>query len=149
MTGKLGIWYAIETNLIFSDFLSLTSNVCEKTSHCLGEEVLSVASVENIKGKGENAGYFLYMPRIDRSGAYSFGPVCPVFFARLSVWLFVCKNFYTGHIFWLVRLRAVIFHMSIPCDKTFLLVPSSRSSVRVNFKYQDHRLKKKWLLPGH
>ena len=71
---------------------------------------------------------------IDMSGAYSFWPVC------LSVHpffhLFVCKNFYIGHIFWLVRCRAFIFHMSIPCDKTFLLVPSSRSSVKVKVKYQ-------------
>ena len=30
--------------------------------------------------------------------------------------------------------------MSIPCDKTFLLVPSSRSSVKV--KYQGHSFRK-------
>ena len=28
--------------------------------------------------------------------------------------------------------------MSIPCDKTFLLVTSSRSSVKVKVKYQGH-----------
>ena len=39
-----------------------------------------------------------------------------------------------------VRLKALIFHMIIPCDKTFLLVPSSRSSVKV--KYQGHNFKK-------
>ena len=53
--------------------------------------------------------------RIDRSAAYSFWPV------RLSVCPFVClfvlKNFYIGYIFWLVRLRAFMFNMSIPCDK--------------------------------
>ena len=31
--------------------------------------------------------------------------------------------------------------MSIPCDKTFLLVPSSRSSVKV--KYQGHSFQQK------
>ena len=34
--------------------------------------------------------------------------------------------------------------MSIPCDKTFLLIPSSRSSVKVKVKYQDNILGKKW-----
>ena len=32
--------------------------------------------------------------------------------------------------------------MSIPCDKTFLLVPKSRSSVKVKVKYQGHRFQK-------
>ena len=31
---------------------------------------------------------------------------------------------------------AFVFHMSMPCDKIFLLVPSSRSSVKV--KNQGH-----------
>ena len=31
-----------------------------------------------------------------------------------------------------------MFHMSISCDKTFLLVPSLRSSVKVMVKYQGH-----------
>ena len=44
--------------------------------------------------------FFMPPPRIDRSGAYIFGPsVC------LCIRLFVRKNFYIGHIFWLVRLR--------------------------------------------
>ena len=33
--------------------------------------------------------------------------------------------------------------MSKPCDKTVLLVPSSRSSVKVQVKYQGHSFKKK------
>ena len=65
----------------------------------------------------------------------------------LCVCLFVRKNFYIGHIFWLVGLGAFIFHMSIPYDKTFLLVPSSRSSVKV--KYQGHKVWKKWPLLGN
>jgi hypothetical protein len=60
-------------------------------------------------------------PRIERSGAYSFWPVrpsvCP------SVCLSVCKNFNIGHIFWMVSDRAFIFHMCVPYDKNFLLVP--------------------------
>ena len=57
-------------------------------------------------------------PNFDRSGTNSFWTV------PLSVPLFVHKYFYIGHIFWLVRVRAFIFHMSILCDMTFLLVPS-------------------------
>jgi hypothetical protein len=34
------------------------------------------------------------------------------------------KNFNLGHYFCLVSTRALIFHMSIPCDKTFLRVPT-------------------------
>ena len=37
------------------------------------------------------------------------------------------KNFYIGHSFWMVGDKAIIFHMIIPCDKTFLLVLNSRS----------------------
>ena len=58
----------------------------------------------------------------------------------LSVHLFVCKNFYTGHVFWFVRVKVFIFHTSIPCDKTFLLVPSRKSSVKV--EYQGHNFQK-------
>ena len=83
-----------------------------------------------------------YAPTSIDQGHMVFGPsVC------LCVHLFVRKNFYIGHIFWLVRLRAFIFHMSIPCDKTFLLVPSSRSSVKV--KYQGHSFKKNGHCGGH
>ena len=73
---------------------------------------------------------FFFAPASIDQGHIVFGPpVCP------CVHLCVCNNFYIGHIFWLVRLKAFIFHMSIPCDKTSLLVPSSRSSVKV--KYQS------------
>ena len=49
--------------------------------------------------------------------------------------LFVRKNFYISHIFLLVTVRAFIFDTIIlPCDKTFLLVTSSMSYVKV--KYQ-------------
>ena len=51
--------------------------------------------------------------------------VCP------SVCFFVRKNFYIGHISQLVIVRAFILHMSISGDNTFLLVPSSISSVKV------------------
>ena len=42
----------------------------------------------------------------------------------------------------LVRVIALVFHMSIPCEKTFMLVPSSRSSVKVKVRYQDHSFRK-------
>ena len=32
--------------------------------------------------------------------------------------------------------------MSIPCDKTFVFVPTSRSSVKVKVKYQGHSFQK-------
>ena len=38
--------------------------------------------------------------------------------------------------------------MSIPCDKTFLLVPSSRSSVKVKVKYQGHSFRTKMAVAG-
>jgi hypothetical protein len=58
-------------------------------------------------------GFFL-CPRIESSGAYSFWPVR----------LFVCKNFNIGHMFWMASDRAFIFHMCVPYDKIFLLVPN-------------------------
>ena len=36
--------------------------------------------------------------------------------------------------FLFVRVRAFISHRSIPCDKTFLLVPSSKLSAKVSFE---------------
>ena len=80
-------------------------------------------------------------PRIDRSGAYSFWPVC--LSVRPFVRLFLRKNFCMGRLFLLVSVRAFVFHMSIPCDKTFLLVPSSKSSFKVKVEYQGHDLEKK------
>ena len=66
-------------------------------------------------------GYF-YAPGIKDSGAYSFWPVR--LFVCLSVCLFVRgKNFNIGHNFWMISDRAFIFHMCIPCDKTFHMVP--------------------------
>ena len=65
----------------------------------------------------------------------------------LSFCLFVCvsvclsaKTCTLAIPFKLVRLRAFIFRMSIPCDKTFLWVPSSRSLVKV--VYQAHCFRK-------
>ena len=82
---------------------------------------------------------WVFVTRINRSGVNSFWPVhlsdCS------SVRLFVCEIFYIGHIIWLVRVRAFIFHMSKPCEKTFLLVPSARSSAKV--EYQGHNFQKK------
>ena len=41
----------------------------------------------------------------------------------LGVWP-IFKNFNLGYNFWMVGDRAFIFHMYIPCDKTFLLIPT-------------------------
>ena len=89
-------------------------------------------------------GRHFYGPASIDRGHIVFWPVrlsiCPL--VLLSVYpcvrLFVRKIVYIGHIFRLVILRALTFHLSIPCDKTFLLVPSSRSSVKVKVKYQGH-----------
>ena len=70
-------------------------------------------------------------PCIDRLGACSFWPVC----------LFVCpQNFLHWPHLLMVRVRTFIFHKGVPCDKTFLLVPSSRLSVKV--EYQGHNFQK-------
>jgi hypothetical protein len=74
-----------------------------------------------IKNKVHNSKVFpqFLCPRIERLGAYSFWP------ARLFVCLSVCKNFNIGHIFWMVNDRAFIFHMCVPYDRSFLLIPKS------------------------
>jgi hypothetical protein len=35
------------------------------------------------------------------------------------------ENFNIGYIFWLISTKALTFHMSVSCDKTFLLVPTN------------------------
>ena len=55
-----------------------------------------------------------YAPKIEDQGAYRFCPVCH------SVILSFCPplwNFNLANNFWTVSARALIFHMSIPCDK--------------------------------
>ena len=42
------------------------------------------------------------------------------------------------NIFRMVSDTAFIFHMCIPCGKTFSVVPRSRSSIKVKIKYQGH-----------
>ena len=56
--------------------------------------------------------------------------------------LFVCKNFYIGHSFWMISDRAFIFHIHISYGNTLSLVPKSRSSVKVKVKYQGQFKKK-------
>ena len=79
---------------------------------------------------------FLLCPRIDSLGAYNFWRVC-LSVSPLSVRPFVCpqKLLRWPYLF--------VFHMSIPSDKTLLLVLSSRSSVKVRIKYQGHSFRKK------
>ena len=88
---------------------------------------------------------YVLCPRIGRSGAYSFWPVCLSVrpFVHPSVCPFVVrKNFYIGQIFCFIRVRAFIFHTSIPCDKICLMIRSSRSSVKVKVEYVGHRCKR-------
>lgn len=54
-----------------------------------------------------------YAPVIGESGHIDFG---------LSVCLFFLKKFNFGHNFWTLGVRVFIFHMRIPCEKTFHLV---------------------------
>ena len=61
-----------------------------------------------------------YAPEIEDRGAYCFYPVCH------SVILSFCPplwNFNLANNFWTVSARALILHMSIPCDKTFPWIP--------------------------
>jgi hypothetical protein len=60
--------------------------------------------------------FFMLLRSKIGGGAYCF---CPVF---LSVLPSSTKSFNFGYNFWMVSTRALIFHMSIPCDKTFLWV---------------------------
>ena len=62
-----------------------------------------------------------YAPEIEDRGAYCF---CPVSFCY-SVILSFCPplwNFNLANNFWTMNAIDLIFHMSIPCDKTFLCV---------------------------
>ena len=86
--------------------------------------------------RGWSSAFFL-CPLIDWSEDIVFGlSIC------LQVCLFVCKNFDIGHIFWLVRVRAFIIHMSLSCDKNFLLVTSSRSSALSKSVFKVNFIKK-------
>ena len=72
---------------------------------------------------------YFFCPCVNNRDHIVFGPsVCPS--VRPFIRLFVRKK--TLHLSYL---------LSIPCDKTFLLVPSSRPSV--NVKYQGHSFRKK------
>ena len=79
-------------------------------------------------GLTENCSFLC--PHINRWGTYSIWPVCP------SVRLFVHKNFYIGHSFWMVSDRAFILHIYIPWGKTLSLISKSRWCLKV--KYQGH-----------
>ena len=58
-----------------------------------------------------------YVPGNRVSGTSSFWPVC------LSITFFVCgKNLLPWSYLWTITYRAFIYHMCIPCDKTFLSV---------------------------
>ena len=63
----------------------------------------------------------------------------------LSVSLFVSysqKNFNIGHNFRMVSDKAFMFHMHVPCGKTFSFVPGSRSSSTVKDINQGHIFQK-------
>ena len=48
----------------------------------------------------------------------------------------------------MVKGETFMFHVRIPCDKTFSLVPSARSSVKVKAKYLGRVLEKKIVAGG-
>ena len=59
---------------------------------------------------------FIFLcPRDRRSVSYCFCPVCHS--------VILSKNFNLANNFWTENARALIFHMSIPCDNTFPWVP--------------------------
>ena len=79
---------------------------------------------------------FYYAPEIEDRGAYCFCPVCHSVIPSLchSVIPSFCHslwNFNLANNFWTVNARALIFHMSIPCDKTF---PWIRRTVKATFE---------------
>ena len=47
-------------------------------------------------------------------------------------------NFNTRHNFWMTWHRTCIFCMWISCDQTLMMLPNSRSSLKVKIKYQGH-----------
>ena len=66
--------------------------------------------------------FFIFMPKMEDRGHIVF--VLSVILH--SVILSFCPplwNFNLANNFWTVRARALIFHMNIPCDKTFPWVP--------------------------
>ena len=69
----------------------------------------------DLEGEGPPIPQYFLCPGIKDTGAYS-PSVC------LSVFLSE-KNFNIEHNFWTEGDRALIFHMCIPCDKTFQLIP--------------------------
>ena len=93
--------------------------------------------------------YFL-CPHSDRLGAYSFWSVCLFIHPSvcLLVCLFVCKNFYIGHIFLLVRVRAFIFHRVYLVKRPFCCYEDQghQSRSRLNIKIT---IFKKWPLWGY
>ena len=61
-----------------------------------------------------------YAPEIENQGAYCFCPVC------YSVMLSLCHPLWIFNLadkFWTVNAKSLIFHMNIPCYKTFPWVP--------------------------
>ena len=62
--------------------------------------------------------YFCYAPELEDRGAYCFCPVCH--FVILS---FCNSVLLSETLTFLMNARALIFHMSIPCDKTFPWIP--------------------------
>ena len=73
-----------------------------------------------------------YAPELEDGRAYCFCPVCH------SVILSFCPplwNFNLDNNFWTVSSRALIFHISIPCDKTFQWVPFFFYSFTYTFEF--------------
>ena len=52
-------------------------------------------------------------------------------------------------ILWFLRVRVFTFHTSIPCDKTFLLVTSSKSSARSKSVFKVNFIQKNKTYIGH
>ena len=80
-----------------------------------------------------------FCPRIDIPVSYGFCSVCPLLcrFVRK-------RTFDVASNFWMVTDRAyiIMFHMCIPCGKSFSSVPRSKSSVKAKVKYEGHNLQK-------
>ena len=118
---------------MFSRVKRLPSKGCWKSGFCTEQWSYSTHIVVYELNRLTVIHYHLqgafYAPASIDWGAYSFWPVR----------LFVHKNFYIGHRFWIASDSAFTFHIYIPWGKTLSLVPKSRSSVKVKVKYQGHR----------
>ena len=88
-------------------------NICYKLHT---NELDSVEAVAKWQSEDTNSRLLL----VDSDGTYNFADIVGKGLFKYTSFL---ENFNRAYNFWTVSARALIFHMSIPCDKTFQWVP--------------------------